>query len=85
MVTENLKTAIKEWQKEVGQKRAILVIAIEEKERKEDEMKCEVSLAVLGSHRMLVEAVKSTKMDGGVAAQIFAKADMSILLDKLCR
>lgn len=85
MITENLKTAIEEWQKEVGQKRSILVIAIEEKERKEDETELETSLAVLGSNRMLVEAVKHTKMDGGVAAQIFAKADMSILLDKLCR
>lgn len=85
MITENLKTAIEEWQKEVGKKRAILVIAIEEKERKEDKTELETSLAVLGSNRMLVEAVKRTKMDDGVAAQIFAKADMSILLDKLCR
>lgn len=85
MITENLKTAIEEWQKEVGKKRAILVIATEEKERKEDKTELETSLAVLGSNRMLVEAVKRTKMDGGVAAQIFAKADMSMLLDKLCR
>ena len=69
MITENLKTAIEEWQKEVGKKRAILVIAIEEKERKEDKTELETSLAVLGSNRMLVEAVKRTKMDGGVAAK----------------
>ena len=39
----------------------------------------------MGSGKLLVEAVKRTKMDGGVAAKIFRDADMSMLLEKLCR
>lgn len=84
-MTENLKSAIETWQNEEGKKRAILVIAIEEKERNEEETKYETSVAVIGSGNLLIEAVKRTKMDGGVAANIFNKADMSMLLDKLCR
>ena len=84
-MTENLKSAIQDWQNERGKKRAILVIAIEEKERDEEETKCETNVAVIGSGRLLVEAVKQTKMEGGVAAKIFNEADMRTLLDKLCR
>lgn len=84
-MTENLESAIETWQNEEGKKRAILVIAIEEKERNEEETKCETSVAVMGSGKLLVEAVKRTKMDGGVAAKIFRDADMSMLLEKLCR
>lgn len=84
-MTENLELAIKTWQKEDGKKRAIMVIAIEEKECKEDKTECETTIAVLGSNRMLVEAVKCAKKDGGVAANIYNKADMSMLLEKLCR
>lgn len=84
-MTENLKSAIETWQNEEGKKRAILVIAIEEKERNEEETKCETSVAVMGSGKLLVEAVKAAKRDGGVVAQIFNKADFSLLMDKLCK
>lgn len=85
MINEALRQAIEGWQQEDKEKRAILVIAIEEKERNEEETKCETSVAVMGSGKLLVEAVKRTKMDGGVAAKIFRDADMSMLLEKLCR
>lgn len=84
-MTENLKSAIETWQNEEGKKRAILGIAIEEKERNEEETKCETSVAVMGSGKLLVEAVKAAKRDGGVVAQIFNKADFSLLMDKLCK
>lgn len=84
-MTENLKSAIETWQNEEGKKRAILVIAIEEKERNEEETKCETSVAVMGGSKHLVEAVKAAKRDGGVVAQIFNKADFSLLMDKLCK
>lgn len=85
MITENLKSAIETWQKDDCKKRAVLVIAIEEKERTEEETHLETSVAVLGSERMLVEAVKQTKKDGGVAANIFNKSDFMLLMEKLCR
>lgn len=79
-MTENLKSAIENLQNEEGKKRAILVIATEEKETK-----CETNVAVIGSGKLLVEAVKRTKMEDGVAAKIFNEADMGMLLEKLCR
>lgn len=84
-MTENLKSAIENWQNEEEKKRAILVIAIDEKERTEEETHCETAVAVMGGSKHLVEAVKAAKRDGGVVAQIFNKADFSLLMDKLCK
>lgn len=82
---ERIKQAISEWQGEDKEKRAVLLIAIEEKNRTEERTECETTVAVMGGNRMLVEAVKAARKDGGVVAQIFAKADMSMLLEKLCK
>lgn len=82
---ERIKQAIRSWQEESKEKRAILVIAIEEQGRTEEVTNCETSVAVIGSGKLLVEAVKCTKKDGGVAANIFNKADLSLLMDKLCK
>lgn len=82
---ERIKRAIQEWQDEDKGKRAILLMAIEEKERTEENTQCEMSVAVMGSGKLLVEAVKAAKRDGGVVNDIFNKADMSMLLDKLCK
>lgn len=84
MINEALRQAIEGWQQEDKEKRAILVIAIEEKERTEEETHCETAVAVMGGSKHLVEAVKAAKRDGGVA-QIFNKADFSLLMDKLCK
>lgn len=85
MINEALKQAIQGWQEEDKGKRAILMIAIEEKERTEEGAHCKTSVAVMGSSKHLVEAVKAARKDGGVVAQIFEKADMSMLFEKLCR
>jgi hypothetical protein len=85
MFTENLKSAIETWQKEDAQKRAIMVIAIEEKEQVEDTTHCETAVAVMGGSKLLVEAVKAARKNGGVVNDLFNKADMSMLLEKLCR
>lgn len=82
---ERIKQAIQEWQEENKEKRAILVIAIEEKEKFEDKTDCEATVAVMGGSRLLVEAVKAERKNGGVVNDIFNKADMSMLLEKLCR
>lgn len=85
MINEALRQAIEGWQQEDKEKRAILVIAIEEKERTEEETHCETAVAVMGGSKHLVEAVKAAKRDGGVVAQIFNKEDFSLLMDKLCK
>lgn len=85
MITEDLKSAIETWQKDDCKKRAIMVIAIEEQERTEDETHCETAIAIMGSERMLIEAVKASKKDGGVVANIFSKADFILLMEKLCK
>lgn len=85
MITEDLKQAIETWQKEDCKKRAIMVIAIEEKERTEDKTNCETSVCVKGSERMLVEAVKSAKKSDGVVTNIFNKANFMLLMEKLCK
>lgn len=84
-MNEALQQAIQGWQQEDKEKRAILVIAIEEKERTEEETRCETAVAVMGGSKHLVEAVKAAKRGGGVIAQIFNKADFSLLMDKLCK
>ena len=85
MINEALQQAIQGWQQEDKEKRAILVIAIEEKERTEEERHCETDVAVMGVSQLLVEAVKAVREKGGVVNDLFNKADMSILLEKLCR
>lgn len=82
---ERIKQAIQSWQEESKEKRAILLIAVEEKECKENVTTAENSVAVIGRGKLLVEAVKCVKTEGGIAADIFNKADMSMLLEKLRR
>lgn len=55
MINEALRQAIEGWQQEDKEKRAILVIAIEEKERTEEETHCETAVAVMGGSKHLVE------------------------------
>lgn len=84
-MNEALQQAIQGWQQEDKEKRAILVIAIEEKESTEEETHCETAVAVMGGSKLLVEAVKAARKNGGVVNDLFNKADMSMLLEKLCR
>lgn len=85
MINEVLKQAIEGWQEENKEKRAILMIAIEEKERTEEGTHCETAVSVMGRNKHLVEAVKSVKKDGGVAAKIFDEADFCLFMEKFCK
>lgn len=85
MITEDLKSAIETWQKEEGKKRAILLIAVEETQRNEDTHELGTTTAVLGSQRMLIEAVKEVKKDGDVASMLMKKADVMLLMEKMCQ
>ena len=61
------------------------MIAIEEQEWTEEQTTCETSVAVMGSNRMLIEAMKAVKKDGGVVEDILKKADFMLLMEKFCQ
>lgn len=82
---ENLKSAIETWQGKEGKKRAILVIASEEIERNEEATTCGTHVILMGCHKQLVNAVKAGKTKDNTVANIFKEADLSILIDKLCK
>ena len=86
-MNENLQKAITEWQEENAEKRAIIVIAIENIAEDEEEGKTTSSInsAILGKHSNLVNAFKGVMSDNkrNPIRDIIKEAQVRLKIDKL--
>lgn len=86
-MNENLQKAITEWQEENAEKRAIIVIAIENIAEDEEEGRTTSSInsAILGKHSNLVSAFKGVMSDNkrNPIRDIIKEAQVRLKIDKL--
>lgn len=85
-MNENLKNAIKNWQKENKENRAIIVIALEKISSDEQKTSANIAASIIGNHTDLIEAVSGCLKDkNSIARSIIREAEFKIAIENILK